>query len=1199
MLSSNNQSELTRKQNAVKTFSLKKLTIGLVSMAVGSFVFLGQSNSVFAEEVVEEQVPVVEVMEEIDDEEPVSDEQVFDEPVSDDSVSENNTAEDTVVDEVVTPKEDVIEKEVDEEPVEETDSETETGSEVGPALKQARSNQVDDGIELSDDTLYITEEKRIDFSVGFDEPVNVNEIALTLGGKALSEWRSFNFDTSKFDGDSWIRVENLVAEGNRVFGTIVNDYPYGMDATDLRPFPRWNFEELMGTYELAVHHTTSDERKTIALTIGNYEGFHTHDELKPAIDEILDLASEKDDRYFFYESLGQSYEGRDLHFVTIAKDDQTMDRYLNETLKMAHENPEVLQLAIENGEFENYQVPIFINNIHPDESPGVDAQIELLRRLATEDEITFTTNGVETSMNISELLDHFILLFSITMNPDGKYYNSRENSNKMDINRDNAFQTQIETQIMAETVAKYNPIAFLDLHGFVNPLLIEPTTPPHEPNFEYDLLMGGIRDAETNMPIDASAPGAINHAIAMGEAAIGNTGLEDYMIPLLEWADGWDDAGLGYTAVFTLLGGTLGHTIEIPKQNRESMLAAVYAMIGSFDYLSKNKDQLYWNQLEVFRRSINNEDNRNVDSWLVNSDLEVVGRPRGEYENYFPDYYIIPLDRMNQQNLLEANNMVEYFLRNGVNVYTTDQAIEYNGVTYAPGSVVIPLTQVRRGLINAALSVGNDESNWGGMYAELVLNFPALRGFDSVAVRDLEINKDTLTQVIEAMDLVAEDVVVETTLAVLRSSNNDALRLVNELLNKGVKVSIVQKRAGNANPGDYVVDTNDLTDNLANYFVEYEGLESDLVVKEIVKPAIYVAPPQNNYANLTTSTIFVLKELGFTIVDDINEANLIIDAAGTLSADEIGDLPYIALGSSALRSVNKNGLYDLDLRFDRGSHEGLLHAEYDQDSVISGMYDKESVAYVASGSVLGEPRDEASVFLRVADREDFYIEGWWPDHENIAAGGILGFSDVVDGQTMTFLASDVTNKAHTKYLYRLLANAIYSSLSSEETVAEREMIPEDIHNIIFVDGDEQITVEVKDGDTVTPPTITRKGYKLLGWRVMGESELFDFATPITEPLIFIAEWQAIGEDVTPDVPGTDDEAQETIDDAVHETDTDSEETTTQGDTVEVVAVSLERADEADAEEGERLPDTSTSAWFLGLIGATSLLTGAGIKRKED
>lgn len=717
-------------------------------------------------------------------------------------------------------------------------------------------------------------------------------------------------------------------------------------------------------------------------------------------------------------------------------------------------------------------------------------------------------------------------------------------------------------------------------------------------NFEYDLLMGGIRDAKTNMPIDSSAPGAINHAIAMGEAAIGNTGLEDYTIPLLEWTDGWDDAGLGYTAVFTLLGGTLGHTIEIPKQNRESMLAAVYAMIGSFDYLSENKDQLYWNQLEVFRRSINNEDNRNVDSWLVNSDLEVVGRPRGEYDNYFPDYYIIPLDRINQQNRLEANNMVEYFLRNGVNVYTTDQAIEYNGVTYAPGSVVIPLTQVKRGLINAALSVGNDESNWGGMYAELVLNFPALRGFDSVTVRDLEINEETLTQITEAIDLVADDVALETTLAVLRSSNNDALRLVNELLGKGIKVSIVQERAGNVNPGDYVVDTNDLTNNLVDYFVEYEGLESDLVVKEIVKPSIYVAPPQDNYANLTTSTIFVLKELGFTIVDDINDANLIIDAAGTLSADDIGDLPYIALGSSALRSVSKNGLYDLDVRIARSSHEGLLHAEYDQDSVISGMYDKESVAYVASGSVLGEARDEASVFLRVADREDFYIEGWWPDHENIVAGGILGFSDVVDGQMMTFLASDVTNKAHTKYLYRLLANAIYSSLSIEETVAEREEIPTDVHNIIFVDGDEQITVEVEDGNKVTPPTITRKGFELLGWRVMGESELFNFDNPITEPLIFIAEWKLVETDDTPDDPIIDDQDPVEDDTVEDETDMPIEDKTAQEKATEVVAASTEHTSTEEI-EGEHLPDTATSAWLLGLLGTTSLLAGAGIKGKED
>ncbi|WP_278902861.1 GA module-containing protein [Dolosigranulum pigrum] len=35
---------------------------------------------------------------------------------------------------------------------------------------------------------------------------------------------------------------------------------------------------------------------------------------------------------------------------------------------------------------------------------------------------------------------------------------------------------------------------------------------------------------------------------------------------------------------------------------------------------------------------------------------------------------------------------------------------------------------------------------------------------------------------------------------------------------------------------------------------------------------------------------------------------------------------------------------------------------------------------------------------------------------------------------------------------------------------------------------------------------------------------------------------------------------------------------------------------ADKKQGERLPDTATGAWALGLVGASSILAGAGIKK---
>ena len=39
----------------------------------------------------------------------------------------------------------------------------------------------------------------------------------------------------------------------------------------------------------------------------------------------------------------------------------------------------------------DYRVPFFLNNVHPDEDPGVDAQLNVLRALATQETVTYNT----------------------------------------------------------------------------------------------------------------------------------------------------------------------------------------------------------------------------------------------------------------------------------------------------------------------------------------------------------------------------------------------------------------------------------------------------------------------------------------------------------------------------------------------------------------------------------------------------------------------------------------------------------------------------------------------------------------------------------------------------------------------------------------------------------------------------------------
>lgn len=892
-------------------------------------------------------------------------------------------------------------------------------------------------MKLSENEIQVTAKGKITIEVDLGAQINLDKLEWTLDGKPLNQWKSFDNNTEDYTGSPWIKISEVLAEGTVLKATLENDLPYGVESTDRRPYPRWTFENLMGTYPLTVRDTISGKTATALIKINNYEGFHHYDEIKPALDEIIAAGNLKNNRYFEYQSVGKSVEGRDLHLVTVAKNKEIINKYLNETNKMAVNNPKELINMIKGGNLKDYQVPIFINNIHPDESPGVDAQIAFLRKLISEDTLEFKTDkeGSLASINVDDILDNFILMFEITQNPDGKHHNTRENANKFDLNRDNIFQTQPESRALTTLVAKYNPISFIDLHGFVKAFLIEPATAPHEQNYEYDLLMGGPRDTKKT-DLVGDSPGSIGNARNMGKIAIANTKYEGYIIPLFDYKQGWDDDFLGYTPMYAMIHGALGHTVEVPDQNLESRKAFEYVIIGHIDYLLKNKDQLYLNQLEVFRRGIDNEDNRNVDSWHVDLQGNVLGRQRNGNENFFPDYYIIPVDSANQKNILEAYNMVNFFLRNDVKVYKTNSEVKYNSLSYPKGTIIVPLNQAKRSLANAALYTGYDESNWQEMYAEVVLNYPALRGFDSIEVRSKGIFNGKIDEIKSEVDKPESILITTGEKVIVKNSNNDAIKLVNRLLSKNLPVSIVTSKVSDVMAGDYVVNTNDLKNNIHGLYIESMSIENleGLSTSEIVEPKIYLTPSGSNYASPTDATRFVLKELGFKLVDSAQAANTIVDASGNVKKEEVANKTYIGIGGRAITALKDKDIYPLTTKEsnDNLDGEGLLNVVNDINSPIFGRYSEDDISYVKSGTVIESGRPEAKVLSKVVDADNYYIQGWWPGHE-VAKGKTLAISDNFNDTNFVLFASDITNKAHTGYLFRQLSGSIYLNNSKVDT----------------------------------------------------------------------------------------------------------------------------------------------------------------------
>ena len=255
--------------------------------------------------------------------------------------------------------------------------------------------------------------------------------------------------------------------------------------------------------------------------------------------------------------IGQSAGGRDLFLVTLS-DPEAMGRlgqYKAISKTMLKDPEKALNMIETLGDF---KVPVFINgSIHGSEYPGTDAAIQLIETLA-----------YGNTPEIQNILNNVILIVNVVQNPDGRVMGTRRNANGFDINRDFMSQTQPETKVTVNIMTEWNPMITLDLHGFVNPMLIEPCTPPHNPNYEYDLYLQW----------------ALNQAYAMEDEVFVQTGF-DALIPYRDLPDGWDDWGAQYVPMYSMYHGSYGHTLETPYRDSRGVDAHYAAVWGALNFL--------------------------------------------------------------------------------------------------------------------------------------------------------------------------------------------------------------------------------------------------------------------------------------------------------------------------------------------------------------------------------------------------------------------------------------------------------------------------------------------------------------------------------------------------------------------------------------------------------------------------------------
>ncbi|WP_416961392.1 M14 family zinc carboxypeptidase, partial [Streptomyces sp. Agncl-13] len=388
------------------------------------------------------------------------------------------------------------------------------------------------------------------------------------------------------------------------------------------------------------------------------------------------------------EVAGVSAGGHRLYLVTVTAPETADQATAQERMRDLIENAPAT--AAKSPEIKaGYKTPVlFDNNIHGDEREGTDASLDLISQLAT-------SNDAKTK----DLLAHSRLYFNLTANPDGRIANTRTNANGFDLNRDLITASQPETRTIRAITIDKQPAVLLDLHGYVNGTLIEPTTPPHGENYEYDLFLKNTY---------ANALGMETAVDGLGYTPA-RDGVSPAQIPFRDQAEGWDDWPPVFTPQYAAFQGAVAaHTVEIPLQvnnaaydtlpttelhRRAAINVAVAgaAMRATLNFTQSHRTSLIADQIEMFRRGAAGAEQVPVSTRTVPG-VPGIG-PEDVYTTEFPRAYTIAADTAGAR-------LVAHLLANDVHVLRA-----------ANGPYVVDMHQPKRGLANALLADGRDISD--------------------------------------------------------------------------------------------------------------------------------------------------------------------------------------------------------------------------------------------------------------------------------------------------------------------------------------------------------------------------------------------------------------------------------------------------------------------------------------------------------